>query len=183
MSPLTLEEGAELIQIAREALRLKITSGQCYRGTPLHSSLLAPGAAFVTLKRGGQLRGCIGQLIPLGPLYLAVAECAVAAATRDPRFERVSEEELSEMRIDISVLSPLEILDDPSLIEIGKHGLYIEKGGYHGVLLPQVAVELGLDRDQFLYLTCRKAGLPADAWKHGAVIKVFSAQIIDSEVL
>jgi len=183
MSPLTPEEGAELIQIAQDALHLQIMCGECYRGTPVHPALLAPGAAFVTLKRGGQLRGCIGQLIPLGPLYLAVADCAVAAATRDPRFDTVSEEELNEMRIDISVLSPLEILDDPSLIEIGKHGLYIEKGGYHGVLLPQVAVELRLDRDQFLNMTCRKAGLAPDAWKHGAVVKVFSAQIFHSETV
>lgn len=183
MSLLTPEEGAELIQIAQDALRLKIMCGQFYRGTPVHPSLLAPGAAFVTLKRGGELRGCIGQLIALGPLHLAVAECAVAAATRDPRFDPVTEEELNEIKIDVSVLSPLEILDDLNLIEIGKHGLYIEKGGHHGVLLPQVAVEHRLDRDQFLNLTCRKAGLPSDAWKQGAVIKVFSAQIFDSETL
>ncbi len=183
MSPLTAEEGAELIQIAQDALHLKIMCGECYRGMPVHPTLLAPGAAFVTLKRGGQLRGCIGQLIPLEPLYLAVAECAVAAASRDPRFDSVSEAELNEMRIDISVLSPLEIVDDPSSIEVGKHGLYIEKGGHHGVLLPQVAVELRLDRDQFLNMTCRKAGLAPDAWKQGAVVKVFSAQIFHSETL
>ncbi len=183
MSPLTPEEGAELIQIAQDALHLKIMCGECYLGTPVHPALFAPVAAFVTLKRGGELRGCIGQLIPLGPLYLTVADCAVAAATRDPRFDSVSEEELNEMKIDISVLTPLEIVDDPSLIEIGKHGLYIEKGGHHGVLLPQVAVELGLDRDQFLNMTCRKAGLAPDAWKQGAVVKVFSAQIFHSETL
>ncbi len=183
MPPLTLEEGAELIHIAQDALRLKITCGQSYPGTPVHPSLLRPGAAFVTLKRGGLLRGCIGQLIALEPLYLAVADCAAAAATRDPRFDAVTEEELSDIRIDISVLSPLETVADLSLIEIGKHGLYIEKGGHHGVLLPQVAVELRLDRDQFLNLTCQKAGLTSDAWKQGAVVKVFSAQIFHSEPL
>lgn len=183
MPQLTPEEGAELIQIARDALRLKIVCDQLYPGTPDHPALLCPGAAFVTLKREGQLRGCIGQLIPLEPLYLAVADCAVAAATRDPRFDCVTEEELSDIRIDISVLSPLEVLEDFSLIEIGKHGLLIEKGGHHGVLLPQVAVDLGLDREQFLGLTCRKAGLAPDSWRHGAVVKVFSAQIFHSEPL
>ncbi|MFB3904363.1 MAG: AmmeMemoRadiSam system protein A [Acidobacteriota bacterium] len=183
MPPLTPEEGAELLQIAQDALRLHLFCGQPYQGTPVHPSLFCPGAVFVTLKRGGLPRGCIGHLIPREPLYLSVAECAVAAATRDPRFDRVREEELAEIRIDISVLSPLEIVADLSLIEVGTHGLYIEKGDCHGVLLPQVAVELGLDRDQFLDLTCRKAGLPPDAWRHGAVIKVFSCQIFHSEPL
>jgi len=155
--------------------------GECYRGTPVNPSLLAPGAAFVTLKRGGQLRGCIGQMVAREPLYLAVADCAIAAATRDPRFDSISEEELSDVRIDISVLSPLETVADLSVIEIGTHGLYIEKSGHHGVLLPHIALELGLDREQFLNLTCRKAGLAPDAWKQGAVIKVFSAQIFHSE--
>lgn len=181
MPQLTPEEGAELIQIARDALRLKIACGEPYPGIPVHPALLCPGAAFVTLRRGGQLRGCIGQMIPLEPLYLAVADCAVAAATRDPRFDAVTEEELNDIRLDISVLSPLEVISDFSAVEIGRHGLYIEKGGHHGVLLPQVAVELGLDREQFLSLTCRKAGLAPDGWKCGAVVKVFSAQIFHSE--
>ncbi len=183
MPPLTPEEGAELIQIARDALRLKVLCGENYLGTPAHPVLLQPGAAFVTLKRGGLLRGCIGQLIALGPLYAAVADCAVAAGTRDPRFDTISQEELDEIQIDISVLSRLEAVTDLSLIEIGKHGLYIEKGMHRGVLLPQVAVEMGLEREQFLNLTCRKAGLAADAWKQGATINVFSAQIFHSESL
>jgi len=183
MPQLTLEEGAELLQVAYDALRLKIACDQCYRGTPVHLALHGQGTAFVTLKRGGALRGCIGHLIPLGPLYLAVADCAVAAATRDPRFDAITKEELNDIRIDISVLSPLETVVDFSLIEIGKHGLYIEKGGRQGVLLPQVAIEHGLDREQFLSLTCRKAGLAPDAWKQGAVVKVFSAQIFQSESL
>jgi hypothetical protein len=95
----------------------------------------------------------------------------------------VSKEELDDIRVDISVLSPLEVVTDLSLIEMGKHGLYIEKGMHQGVLLPQVAVELGLGRDEFLSLTCRKAGLAPDAWKQGAVVKVFSAQIFHSESL
>jgi AmmeMemoRadiSam system protein A len=181
MPPLTPEEGAELIQIARDALRLRISCGKSYCGTPIHPSLLELGAAFVTLKRGGLLRGCIGHLLALEPLYLAVADCAVAAATRDPRFDAVTEEELSDMRIAISVLSPPEIIVELNLIEIGRHGLYIEQGERHGVLLPQVAVEHGLDREQFLSLTCRKAGLPPDAWKRGATVKAFSAQIFESE--
>ena len=182
MPPLTPEEGAELVQIAWDALRLQIVCGEAYLATPVHPVLQQPGAAFVTLKRGRLLRGCIGHLTPLGPLFQAVADCAVAAATRDPRFDSVAPEELDDIRIDISVMSPLETVTDFNLIEIGKHGVYIQKGSYHGVLLPQVAVEMGLDRDQFLSLTCRKAGLPMDAWKQGAIIKLFSAQIFHSEL-
>ncbi|RPI29059.1 MAG: AmmeMemoRadiSam system protein A [Acidobacteria bacterium] len=180
MSQLTPEEGAELIQIATDALRQWVVCAQTYCGTPVHPALIKPGAAFVTLKRGAQLRGCIGRMIPIDPLYRTVADCAVAAGTRDPRFDAVREEELSDLKLDISVLSPLEAIDDMSLIEVGKHGLHIERGGRQGVLLPQVAVELGLDRERFLELTCSKAGLPTGAWKQGAVVKVFSAQIFHS---
>ncbi|HXK59808.1 MAG TPA: AmmeMemoRadiSam system protein A [Acidobacteriota bacterium] len=181
MSRLTPEEGAELLQIAADALRLWIICNESYRGAPVHPALLEPGAAFVTLKKDRQLRGCIGRLIPSCPLFKAVADCAVAAATQDPRFDPITRQELTQCSLDVSVLSPLEVIEDTSLIEIGKHGVYVEKGGHRGVLLPQVAVELNLDRERFLDLTCGKAGLPADAWKHGATIKVFSTQVFHSE--
>lgn len=181
MSVLTAEEGSELLRVAWEALSRRILLNQSYSSVPVHPKLHKAGAAFVTLKAGGALRGCIGRLIPAEPLYLTVAECAVAAATRDPRFEAVTPEELSDISLEVSVLTPLQVVEKMTDIEIGRHGLYVEKSGYQGVLLPQVAVELKLDREQFLSLTCRKAGLSPDAWKSGAVVKMFSAQILHSE--
>jgi len=140
-------------------------------------------AAFVTLKHKENLRGCIGHLAPLDALYRTVAECAVAAATRDYRFNGVTAEELPDIELEISVLGPLEVIEDVGQIQVGVHGLLIEKGGCKGLLLPQVAVEHDLDRERFLELTCRKAGLPLDAWKRGATIRIFTAQIIHAETV
>jgi AmmeMemoRadiSam system protein A len=180
MSPLTREEARELYDIAWQALRLGVLCNTPYDGTPSHPALRERRAAFVTLKVEGSLRGCIGRLVALEPLYRIVADCAVAAATRDYRFDGVAPEELAGIELEISVLSPMEVVDDINRIEIGVHGLYIEKGASQGVLLPQVAVEYDLSREKFLELTCRKAGLPPDAWKQGATLKMFSAQIIDA---
>jgi len=180
MSQLTREESRELIDIAWQALRLGVLCDGAYEGEPRHAALREPGAAFVTLKTKGSLRGCIGHLAPVDPLYRTVAECAVAAASRDYRFDSVTAEELPDIELEISVLGPMEVIDDVNQIQVGVHGLYIEKSGNRGLLLPQVAVEHNLDRDRFLELTCRKAGLPADAWKKGATIRIFTAQIIQA---
>jgi AmmeMemoRadiSam system protein A len=182
MPLLTPEEGGELLKIAANAVRAKVLCDHTLAVTPSCPALLKPGAAFVTLKNRGVLRGCIGRLLPLDPLYATVVECAISAATRDPRFDAVTPGELPELGVDISVLGPLEVLDDWSEIEIGTHGVYVEKGGFRGVLLPQVAVEMKLNREQFLEMTCKKAGLHPEAWKQGAVIKVFTAQILHSEL-
>jgi AmmeMemoRadiSam system protein B/AmmeMemoRadiSam system protein A len=134
--------------------------------------------AFVTIKRRGQLRGCIGNIEGRGPLYRTIEEMAEAAAFRDPRFASVTERELPELEFEISVLTPLRKIKEVNEIEVGKHGLYITKGRYAGLLLPQVATEYGWDRQTFLEHTCNKAGLPADAWKDkGAEIYIFSADI------
>jgi AmmeMemoRadiSam system protein B/AmmeMemoRadiSam system protein A len=134
--------------------------------------------AFVTLKRRGQLRGCIGNIEGRGPLYKTIEEMAEAAAFRDPRFSAVTERELPELEFEISVLTPLRKIREVSEIEVGKHGLYITKGRYAGLLLPQVATEYGWDRQTFLEHTCNKAGLPSDAWKDkNAEIYIFSADI------
>jgi AmmeMemoRadiSam system protein A len=136
--------------------------------------LQAAGAAFVTITRQGQLRGCIGYVDPVKPLAEAVAHCAAAAATADPRFPAVTPEDLPHLEIEISVLSPLRRIDDISEVRVGIHGLYISQFGQHGLLLPQVATDFGWDRETFLRQTCLKAGLPGDAWRHGAEIQVFS---------
>jgi AmmeMemoRadiSam system protein A len=180
MSQLTPEEASELFDIAWQALRVHVLCNGCYEGEPCHPVLREPRAAFVTLKTKGSLRGCIGRLYPLDPLYRTVADCAVAAASRDYRFDSVTVEELPDIELEISVLGPMEPIEDVGQIEVGTHGLYIEKDSYKGLLLPQVAVEHNLNRERFLELTCRKAGLPLDAWKQGATIQIFSAQIIQA---
>lgn len=121
--------------------------------------------AFVTLKRQGQLRGCIGNVIGQGPLYQTVWNMAQAAAFQDPRFRPLTREELADLEIEISVLGPVQPCPDPALVEVGRHGLIMRQGRNQGLLLPQVPLEWGWDRQQFLAQTCRKAGLPATAWK------------------
>jgi hypothetical protein len=134
--------------------------------------------AFVSLHKKGQLRGCIGYIEGKGPLHKTIEEMAEAAAFRDPRFSPVAEKELSELDIEISVLTPLRKITDIQEIEVGKHGIYIKKGWYSGLLLPQVATEYGWDRKTFLEHTCQKAGLPSSAWKDKDIeIYIFSADI------
>ena len=134
--------------------------------------------AFVTIQKRGQLRGCIGYIEGHGPLYKTIGEMAGAAAFRDPRFSPVTERELPDLEIEISVLTPLERITDVSEIEVGKHGIYIKQGWYSGLLLPQVATEYGWDRKTFLEHTCEKAGLPTNAWKDkNTEIYIFSADI------
>ena len=134
--------------------------------------------AFVTLHKNGMLRGCIGNIVGRRPLIDTVREMAHASAFDDPRFPALSTEEFEQIDIEISVLSPLEVISDPSVIEPGKHGIYMQRGYAGGVLLPQVATEQGWDRETFLEHTCMKAGLPIDAWKDPDTrIEIFTAVI------
>ncbi len=123
-----------------------------------------PFGAFVTLKRDGQLRGCIGRIDAAAPLLETIAQMAQAAAFEDPRFPPLVLEEFDALDIEISILSPIEPCPDTNRIEIGRHGLIIRSEGRSGLLLPQVPVEWGWDRQEFLQHTCRKAGLPLNAW-------------------
>jgi AmmeMemoRadiSam system protein B/AmmeMemoRadiSam system protein A len=134
--------------------------------------------AFVTITKKGTLRGCIGHIRGLMPLYKSVEEMAAAAAFDDPRFPPITKNELKDLEIEISVLTPFKQITDVKEIEVGTHGIYMEKGYYSGLLLPQVATEYRWDRDTFLEHTCRKAGLPPDAWKEKDTrIYIFSADI------
>lgn len=153
-----------LLRVAREALSSQLDGREPARPKAT-ARLAAQGAVFVTLRRkaDGELRGCIGQLDAAGPLIEAVAEMAVAAGTRDGRFAPVTRGELDSLRIEISVLSPLSPID-PRQVEPGRHGLLVRHQERRGVLLPQVPVEHGWDRERFLAQTCRKAGLPEDSW-------------------
>jgi len=170
------EEREELLRIARRALSIYVSEGRMPSEDPAHASLSAPGAAFVTLRGGERLRGCIGYTEPHAPLYRTVQECTVAAATEDPRFPRVTAGEVGGLRIEISVLTPLSPVR-PEDVEAGVHGLMIRKGDRRGLLLPQVALERGWDRDTFLSQVCAKAGLSPDAWKEGAELFSFTAEV------
>jgi len=134
--------------------------------------------AFVTLKIGGELRGCIGYIIPVKPLYQTVRDVAESAALKDPRFSPVSARELPELEFEISALSPIRTVSNVDEIVVGRDGIIIKRGFYQGLLLPQVATEYGWSREEFLQHTCLKAGLPKDAWKQvGTDISVFSAEV------
>jgi AmmeMemoRadiSam system protein A len=140
--------------------------------------LLEKKGAFVTLTKFDQLCGCIGMIQSPKQLWQTVVDCAVSSATQDPRFESLTFEELADVKIEISVLSPFTKLGEPKDIQVGKHGLYIKKGSSSGLLLPQVAERYNWDAMEFLRQVCRKAGMPEDTWKHkGAEIFVFTAEI------
>jgi len=170
-----------LLGIARQAILAHVTgapvvSDQTVAGIPAEMRARR-GAAFVTLHRDGELRGCIGHLDADGLLPEVIAQCAVAACSDDPRFSPVTTAELSGIQIELSILGAMEPITDPTEIEIGRHGLLVEKGWHRGLLLPQVAAERSWDRQQFLAQTCHKAGLPADAWQHGARVWRFEAEV------
>jgi AmmeMemoRadiSam system protein A len=174
---LDASDKGELLRIARATLREYLATGFLPPGAPHRASLLQPRGAFVTLHVDGELRGCIGRVDADTPLYLAVEQLAVAAATRDPRFEPLRAEELPATQIEVSVLSPPSS-GRPEDVEIGRHGLIVTRGVRRGLLLPQVAVEHKLTREQFLDETCAKAGLPPGAWQQpGTILQLFTADV------
>lgn len=179
MPPLTEDERKTLLALARQALEKRIVGYAEPREIPDPTpALLEPRGAFVTLRKHGQLRGCIGHVVTSEPLYKTVQECAVASALSDPRFIPVTPEEVPDLHMEISVLSqPAEIA--PEQIVIGEHGLIITQGHRRGLLLPQVPMTWKWDREKFLEETCIKAGLPEDAWRRGARIEAFTAEVFE----
>lgn len=147
------------------------------RGLPLSERLRELRGAFVTLHEGEHLRGCIGMIEGHLPLVRTVADNARAAAVDDPRFPSVTPDELSNITIEVSALTPLRAVDGPAGIEVGRHGILLQKHGRQAVFLPQVATEQGWDLSTTLTHLCRKAGLPADAWREGAHLHVFEAEV------
>ena len=129
------------------------------------------------MKQEGKLRGCIGFVEPIAPLYRTVVLAATYAATRDNRFPPVTPAELESLELEVSVLSPPRKIQDPGQVKVGTHGLIIAQGERRGLLLPQVPVDNGWDRLTFLRQACQKAGLPQDSWRTGAEIFVFEAQV------
>ncbi|GFO63799.1 AmmeMemoRadiSam system protein A [Geomonas paludis] len=166
-----------LLDLAREAITATVQTGKLNMQQVTDAKLSVPQGCFVTIKKQGALRGCIGNFSSDKPLYQLVQEMAASAATRDPRFYPMKEADLAEFELEISVLSPLSKISSPEEVEVGKHGLYLEKNFSRGVLLPQVAVEHHWDRETFLNQTALKAGLKKDDWKEGADLYVFSADV------
>jgi AmmeMemoRadiSam system protein A len=176
---LTKESKEFLLEFARESITLKFDGKEFPPQDTDDPGLTDTRGAFVTIKKQGSLRGCIGRMETSEPLWRTVASMARASAFEDPRFPVLAREELDGVSIEISVLTPFEPLTGVDALVIGQHGLLIEKGMHRGVLLPQVPVEQGWDAAQFLEHICLKAGLPTDAWKHpDTKLFVFSALII-----
>ncbi len=163
---LTAKEKDELMRLARKSVETAVGQKKLYEAPePKDEALLMDRGAFVTLKKGGELRGCIGYVSPSSPLYLTVRDVAAFAAVRDTRFPPVSQTELRDLEYEISALSPMRRVTDVKQIQVGKHGLLVRKGSYEGLLLPQVPVEQHWDRKTFLEETCAKAGLPQGCWQ------------------
>ncbi len=169
------DERRLLLGLAHEAV-LSTLERREIRLDPPTDHLNQPRGAFTTLYLHGELRGCVGYVLPVSPVYRAVADTARAAAFEDTRFEPVTLPEARELKIELSILSPPRPIDAEE-VEIGRHGLLISMNGRRGLLLPQVPVEHHWDRVTFLEQTCRKAGLPLDAWQKGASIEAFTAEI------
>ena len=178
-SPLSELQRQELLSLARKTVVDHVKNKRAPEPEMKDVRFLANGATFVTINRNHQLRGCIGNIQPIMPLYRSVIRNAVAASSQDPRFPPMTPAELADMEVEVTVLSPLEPLDDVKNIRIGTHGLYLIKGQQGGVFLPQVPVEQGWDLPTYLEQLCYKAGLPKDAWKDkDARIFSFTADIL-----
>jgi len=184
-----------LLAIAHEAVLSVVERRPCTEAPRVPPGLAEPRGVFTTLylrddahgddwhgEPRRQLRGCVGYATPIAPLDRAVAETARAAAFEDSRFVPVTREEALKLEVSLSVLSPLFPIH-PEAVEVGRHGLMISQGAHRGLLLPQVPVEHGWDRETFLEQTCRKAGLPLDAWRKAATLEAFTAEVFsDADV-
>ena len=169
------DERTLLLKLAHVAIESALDRSEISSAPP-SQHLAEPRGAFTTLYHHGELRGCVGFVEPVASLYQTVIETARAAAFEDTRFWPVTREELPGLQVSLSILTkPKPIIADQ--VEVGLHGLIIGMGGRRGLLLPQVPVEHNWDRNTFLEQTCRKAGLPLDAWQKGASIEAFSAEV------
>lgn len=179
---LTLAQRTELLELARNTLQEYLRSGRVPEYTTSDPQLTRLASLFVTLKKEGKLRGCVGHMRSDQPLYRAVQKLAIAAATEDPRFSPLTLDELPAVRVEISILSPLHRVTDLSQVEVGTHGLMLNAYGHQGVLLPQVAVEERWDREAFLNHLCIKAGLLPDCWQdEQASLYSFTAVVFGEE--
>lgn len=169
------DERSLLLRLAHEAIAAALDQREISLAPP-SAHLAEPRGAFTTLYYRGGLRGCVGYVLPVAPLYRTIAESARGAAFDDSRFSPVTRNESLELQVALSVLSPRQPIQADQ-VEIGRHGLLISLGPYRGLLLPQVPVEHGWDRITFLEQTCKKAGLPLNAWQTGARLEAFTAEV------
>jgi len=181
---LTLEEGELLVRLARKAIEAHLRSGGRPEVPEVPEKLREKRGVFVTLTKGEDLRGCIGHPLPTMPLADAVVDAAISSAAKDPRFPSVTEAELPELKVEVSVLTQPEVIEVgspreyPRHVEIGRHGLVVERGINKGLLLPQVPVEWKWDIEEYLSHACMKAGLMPDSWLDGETkISRFEAQV------
>ena len=174
---LTREQEKSLLRLARLAITLHLQEGTSPSMETDDVTFKQKRGAFVTLKVKDQLRGCIGYPIPHKPLFETIIDIAISAATKDFRFSPLEQKELHETKIEISVLSQSKLIKNISEIAVGKHGIIITRGLSRGLLLPQVPVEWGWDRETFLSHGCMKAGIEEKAWKKDAQIEIFTAQV------
>jgi AmmeMemoRadiSam system protein A len=171
-----------LLKLARLTLESHLVDGTTPTYHTSRASLLEKKGAFVSLHDKEDLRGCIGQLYPDRELYKIVQHCVVSAALEDSRFLQVRLEELPDLNIEISVLTPFRRIRDVEEIQVGKHGIYIVQGSFRGLLLPQVATSYGWDKRTFLEQTCRKAGLAESGWRdERSIIHTFEAEVFDEQ--
>jgi len=178
------DEKKKLFKVARESIMAALAGERPHEFDVTEPNLQLKRGVFVTLNHGERLRGCIGHFEPDMPLFEIVSQMAIAAATQDYRFfnNPVTGPEMKSIRIKISILSPLRKIQSIEEIEIGRHGIWVRMGGRSGTYLPEVATEMGWDRIQFLESCCEeKAGLPADAWKNGADIYIYSSQVLEEK--
>jgi AmmeMemoRadiSam system protein A len=175
---LTAEEGALLLLLARQEVRSAVSGSPAPPPRPpLPESFSATGDVFVTLTRGGRLRGCLGTWKAGGSLSGNLLRAARGAALEDPRFPPVTVPELDGLAVEVTVLDPPAVIAGPDEIVIGRHGVSVSHRLGRGLLLPQVAIEHRVGPEQFLGLVCRKAGLPPDAWRRDTLIEAFSARM------
>jgi MEMO1 family protein len=174
---LTPEQQAFLLRLARETVTARLMGKPMPAPSVEDPALLEPLGAFVTLKIGETLRGCMGTFYPDVPLYRVVQQMALNAAFEDPRFPPLREAELAQVMIEISILSPMQPVNTTEAIQIGRHGLVIVKGQNRAVFLPQVPVEQGWDLSQYLDNLCAKAQLPSGCWREGATLYTFTAAV------
>ncbi|MCF7908870.1 MAG: AmmeMemoRadiSam system protein A [Candidatus Omnitrophica bacterium] len=168
-----------LLSLVRDTIQHYLRTKEPLEPKTEDSLLKDVRGAFVTLHQGGRLRGCIGSIVATKPLYLEIRDMAIAASTQDSRFSPVSEGELADIRIEISVLSPFKKIVNSDEIIVGKHGVLVKQGYKSGVYLPQVAKETGWGKEEFMNSLCRdKAGISVDSWKRGECeIYIFSAEV------
>jgi AmmeMemoRadiSam system protein A len=171
----SVEERRLLLRLAHQVITATLEGREISLVAP-SPHLAEPRGVFTTLYHGGNLRGCVGYVFPVTSLYCTVAESARSAAFDDSRFQPVTLEESGELEVSLSILSALERIH-PEEVEVGRHGLLVSLAGCRGLLLPQVPVEHGWDRIAFLEQTCRKAGLPLNAWQVGARLEAFTAEV------